>query len=217
MKRVLPIAIAVLLLALPAYASAHKVHKSAQHPTSNPTALAVAAAENYWGRQPCGGHLVLKATAILPPEISETPSDLAASELGSISAWAEWETPVGPNDIEEPPSTYTRCTITLDSEVWPNWQGMDDNYQEYCDVMTREVGHLFGHGDESTDMASIEYPLIGSENFDSVPQCRSFVLYYGREVFRSEAPETPGEAACEVRRREAAVRQGKTEWPSCGP
>jgi hypothetical protein len=37
----------------------------------------------------------------------------------------------------------------------------DGNFQWLCDVVTHELGHLFGHADEGqADLRSVEYPLL---------------------------------------------------------
>jgi len=208
MRRYLPLLIAVLTLRallLPATAEAHGRHFTSHGPSTNPTALALAAAESYWHAKPCGGTITLAvATA---PSLQQLPAVEGNDEGGNVSAWSTWSNPGGP------PADDTGCVITLNRQDWPNWKVMDENYQEYCDVMTHEVGHFLGYEDEATtNPESIEYPIIGYENMDSVPQCRGITLYYGHETFHVESP---AEAECEERAREAARAAGKEAWASC--
>jgi hypothetical protein len=192
------------MVVVPVGAEAHKAHKRiVQHPTTDPVTLALTAAEHYWGGAPCGGAITLKATTA--PSLQQLPSQEGNAEGGTVAAWTVWS--------GESPSTYADCVITFNSHTWPDWKAMDENYQEYCDEMTHEVGHLFGHEDEATtDPESIEYPILGYENFNSVAECRGVTLYYGYEVFRVE---TQTEEECETRRREAAELVGKETWASC--
>ena len=175
--------LAVLVtLAVPAGASAHK---AAGQPTTNPVALAYQLASSHWGEAPCDG----KVHIVSAPEPASVLAQLQPNE--SASAWSTWETPVGP-DTEVSPYIYpyTNCVVTLNDAMWINWLLDDDNFLELCDLMTHELGHLWGHGDEGqTNLESIEYSIVShaSANYWSVPQCQGKVLWYGGR--RIQVPE----------------------------
>ncbi len=80
-----------------------------------------------------------------------------------------------------------KCTITINASLWGSWQIDDGSFQWFCDAMTHEVGHLFGHLDGGqTDPRLITYPFLSesSPNFNSVPECRAVTLHYGGQEIR---------------------------------
>lgn len=80
------------------------------------------------------------------------------------------------------------CTITINTSVWGSRHEDDEFFQWFCDSMTHEVGHLFGHLDSGqTDPSSITYPFLNgtSPNFNSVPQCRGVTLQDGSHKIRN--------------------------------
>jgi len=82
------------------------------------------------------------------------------------------------------------CTITINASLWGSWLVDDESFQWFCDAMTHEVGHLFGHLDGGqTNAASITYPFLdeASPNFNSVGECRAVTLDYGSEQIRNNA------------------------------
>jgi hypothetical protein len=179
------LAVVVGLLAIPVQAQTVARHLS--HTSTNPVHLALALAERYWRERPCQGAVTVTASEQLPAAVTG-PNISRQLQQGAVLllAWTSFETPAGPNAIELSPSTYTDCKITLNAELWRNWRIDDGEFHWLCDLMTHEVGHLFGHPDEGqTDRRSIEYPVLepGSPNFDAVPQCGHVVLWYGRERF----------------------------------
>ncbi len=135
----------------------------AEHTTSDPVALAIQAAERYWGVEPCNGRVAI--------ETSETqPTDVEGAHFGPAQMWAH----------------LGSCAFTIDTYYWPSWEYDDYNYQWFCDGITHELGHLapLDHSDVGQhDPASIEYPLLepGSANYASVPECRNVTLWYGHE------------------------------------
>jgi hypothetical protein len=81
------------------------------------------------------------------------------------------------------------CTITINASLWGSWHQDDEFFQWFCDAMTHEVGHLFGHPDGGqTNPLLITYPFLSatSPNFNSVPECQAVTLRYGSEEIRSE-------------------------------
>ena len=161
---------------------------SSTHATTNPITLARRLAERYWRATPCGGRVRVTSSATLPTKVA----DLAINERLSdgkalLFAWTTFDTPDGPNQIHASPSVYTDCTITLNATLWRSWQIDDANFQWLCDVITHELGHLFGQADEGqTDPASINYPFLepGSPNYGAVPECRHVTLWYGGRKIR---------------------------------
>jgi hypothetical protein len=142
-------------------------------PTTNPIALAVKLAERYWRGVPaCGTPQVLISRRQLPNADYEASSGPEANDT-VVEMWTEVQ----------------KCTITINASVWDGWRQDDEFFQWFCDAMTHEVGHLFGHLDSGqTDAASITYPFLdgSSPNFDSVGECRDITLQYGPEQIRNE-------------------------------
>lgn len=141
--------------------------------TTNPVALAVHLAERYWGGTPaCGA-----------PQILTSSHQLADSQ---------YETTTGPEPSGSVVEMWTfvpACTITINTSIWGNWRQDDESFQWFCDSMTHEMGHLFGHPDGGqTDRASVTYPFLDgtSPNFNSVSECRNVTLRYGSEEIRNE-------------------------------
>ena len=105
---------------------------------------------------------------------------------------SDYETVTSPEPKDSVVEMWTevqRCTITINASLWPSWHQDDENFQWFCDAMTHEVGHLFGHLDSGqTNPASITYPFLDrtSPNFNSVPECRGVTLQYGSEEIRDE-------------------------------
>jgi hypothetical protein len=166
----LSLALAAALL-LPA--SALAAVPKPQRPSTDPVALALALAERYWhGRPACGTPTILTSAHQLPDSAYEsTTSPEPASAV--VEMWTETQ----------------KCTITINTSLWPGWHEDDEFFQWFCDAMTHEVGHLFGHADGGqTDPASITYPFLSSTsaNFDSVPECRAVTLQYGAQQIRGE-------------------------------
>lgn len=166
-----PVILAATLL-LPASAGA-RTRRSAQHPTTNPVALSLQLAERYWqGAPACGTPTIVTSSQQLPDSSYESVTSPEPAE-SVVEMWTDVQT----------------CTITINASVWPSWQEDDEFFQWFCDSMTHEVGHLFGHPDGGqTNPSSITYPFLSSTspNFNSVPECRSITLQYGSERIRDE-------------------------------
>jgi hypothetical protein len=167
----LPLALSAVLL-LPASASA-AAPKSPARPTTNPVALALKLAERYWhGTPACGTPTILTSTRQLPSSAYENTTG-PEPKSSVVEMWTETQ----------------RCTITINASLWPGWRQDDEFFQWFCDAMTHEVGHLFGHPDGGqTDPASITYPFLSSAspNFNSVPECQAVTLQYGSAKIRDE-------------------------------
>jgi len=162
-------------LLLPSGAMAHRgkfnSYGTRGHATTDPVTLALSLAERYWGGQPPCGVPTITSSSTIPVNLELGPEAGAADFL----LWA-WTPPSG-------------CMIVFNASAagWYGWNWVTDDrhFQWFCDVMTHEVGHLFGHGDNGqTNPTSIEYPLLGetAANYDSVPACDArVVLWYGWE------------------------------------
>jgi hypothetical protein len=167
----LPLALsAALLLSASADAAAPK---SPVRQTTNPVALALKLAERFWhGTPACGMPTILTSTRQLPGSAYESTTG-PEPKSSVVEMWTETQ----------------RCTITINASLWPGWRQDDEFFQWFCDAMTHEVGHLFGHPDGGqTDPASITYPFLSSAspNFNSVPECQAVTLQYGSEKIRDE-------------------------------
>jgi hypothetical protein len=151
-----------------------RAHRPTQTPTSDPVALSLVLAEQYWhGVPPCG-----------VPKIVTRAHELARSDYETITS----SEPKG--SVAEMWTEVQNCTITINAAIWPSWHEDDEFFQWFCDSMTHEVGHLFGHLDSGqTDPSSITYPFLDgtSPNFNSVPACREITLQYGSQEIRDEA------------------------------
>ncbi len=171
MARLLLAVILATTLLLPAAAGAHSGPSRA--PSTNPVALSLQLAERYWhGTPACGTPRIVRSAHQLPNSAYETVTS-----------------PEPKNSVVEMWTEVQKCTITINASLWPNWQQDDESFQWFCDAMTHEVGHLFGHLDSGqTNPASITYPFLDgtSPNFDSVPECRGVSLQYGSEEVRDE-------------------------------
>lgn len=164
------IILALLMLSFPAGASAHK--HVAQHLTTDPVPLALAAATAYWGGEPpCGAPTVVE---------EEEPAGMI-KEDGMATGLAER----GEGIVLAWTSESESCVIHLNPKsFWWDWKNEDEMYRLFCLTITHEMGHLFGHGDDGqTNPASIEYPIQGPSNFNSVPQCMRTRTWFGGKSF----------------------------------
>src|ERR1700728_3055237 len=162
----------VTTLFLPA-SSLAAAPKSPPRPTTNPVALSLKLAEQYWhGAPACGTPTILTSSAQLPSSAYESTTS-PEPKSSVVEMWTETQ----------------KCTITINTSLWPSWHQDDEYFQWFCDAMTHEVGHLFGHLDSGqTDPSSITYPFLnsGSPNFGSVPECKNVALRYGSQEIRNE-------------------------------
>lgn len=172
-RRLLLTVILATTLLLPAYASAATRAREPAKTSTNPVALSLRLAERYWHGVPaCGTPTIVTSSQQLPDSDYERVT--SPEPAGSVvEMWTDVQT----------------CTITINASLWPGWHQEDESFQWFCDAMTHEVGHLFGHADAGqTQPASITYPFLSSTspNFDSVSECQSVTLQYGAEQIRDE-------------------------------
>jgi hypothetical protein len=150
-----------------------KAHRPIQRPTTDPVTLSLKLAERYWHGVPgCG-----------TPTIVMSPKQLPTSDYETVTS------PEPADSVVEMWTEVQSCTITINASLWPSWHQDDEFFQWFCDAMTHEVGHLFGHLDSGqTSPSSITYPFLDSTspNFNSVPECRAVTLQYGTEEIRDE-------------------------------
>jgi hypothetical protein len=172
MARLLLSIVLATALILPASATA-ATPKSIQRLTADPVAIALQLAERYWHGVPaCGA-----------PTIVTSPDQLPTSDYETVTS------PEPADSVVEMWTEVQKCTITINASLWPSWRQDDESFQWFCDAMTHEVGHLFGHLDSGqTSPSSIAYPFLDatSPNFNSVPECRGVALRYGPETIRNE-------------------------------
>jgi hypothetical protein len=167
------LSIGMLSIALMVPASVAQARKPASRSTTNPVAMALKLAEEYWGGEPACG----------TPRVVTSAHQLANSDYEQTSS------PEPANSVVEMWTEVQACTITINVSLWRSWREDDQFFQWFCDSMTHEVGHLFGHLDSGqTNSSSITYPFLDgrSPNFNSVPQCRSVALRYGPYEIRNE-------------------------------
>ncbi len=102
------------------------------------------------------------------------PQSYSAHQLPN----SDYETVTSPEPEDSVVEMWTevqKCTITINASLWRSWHQDDESFQWFCDAMTHEVGHLFGHLDSGqTNPSSITYPFLDSTspNFNSVPECQ---------------------------------------------
>jgi hypothetical protein len=169
-RLLLPVILATMLL-LPASARAHSA--PSRVPTTNPVALSLKLAERYWHGVPACG----------TPTIAASAGQLPSSNYETVTS------PEPANSVVEMWTEVQKCTITINASLWPSWHQDDEYFQWFCDAMTHEVGHLFGHLDSGqTNPASITYPFLDgtSPNFNSVPECKNVSLQYDSQELRNE-------------------------------
>jgi hypothetical protein len=154
-------------------ASLAEAHGRAGHPSTDPVALSLHLAERYWhGVPPCGTPVILTSPHQLPNSAYETVTSPEPAD-SVVEMWTEVQ----------------KCTITINASLWGSWLVDDESFQWFCDAMTHEVGHLFGHLDGGQrNAASITYPFLdeASPNFNSVGECRAVTLDYGSEQIRNQ-------------------------------
>jgi hypothetical protein len=171
MARLLLAVILTTTLLLPASATARGGQSRA--PTTNPVALSLKLAERHWHGAPACG----------TPTIVTSAHQLPSSNYEAVTS------PEPANSVVEMWTEVQKCTITINTSLWPGWRQDDEYFQWFCDAMTHEVGHLFGHLDSGqTNPSSITYPFLSSTspNFNSVSECKNVALQYGSRVIRNE-------------------------------
>jgi hypothetical protein len=129
-------------------------------------------AERYWHGVPaCGTPVIVTSPHQLPNSVYEKSTGPEPMH-SVVEMWTEVQ----------------KCTITINTSIWGSWHQDDESFQWFCDAMTHEVGHLFGHLDSGqANPASITYPFLSesSANFNSVPECRAVTLRYGSQAIRN--------------------------------
>ncbi len=147
----------------------------------NPLALAERAAESYWGNVPCAGQIAVNwRTSTLAPSIPGTV----------VEAWVNFETPSGPLDYAAASSTYSGCTININSAVWPSYAATVEAYPQFCQMIVHEFGHFEGYIDSTSYPSSdIRYPLMSPDNLPSV--CK-YDISAGTGLYPNGFPPLPG-------------------------
>jgi matrixin len=97
-------------------------------------ALASTVAERYWGAVPCGGEVAVLADMPLVHGLDPT-----------TDGWVRFNSSLGANNLEAPPSTYRQCTISLAHWQWPTRAAMANDWNMFCLTVVHEMGHLLGH------------------------------------------------------------------------
>jgi len=150
-----------------------RAHVSTRRAFTNPVALALKLAERYWHGAPvCGTPAIATSPAQLPTAAYESTTSPEPTD-SVVEMWTEVEP----------------CRITINAALWRSWLEDDESFQWFCDAMTHEVGHLFGHPDGGqTNPSSITYPFLSetSPNFNSVPECQGVTLHHGLEEIRNQ-------------------------------
>lgn len=183
-KNIAIIGIVGIFLVLPS--GAVSAQKYSVH--NNPVAVALLDGSRYWGNVPCHNDLHIIRTTYYPTgPVDAGPIQTGVEQENSteiISAYTSFNTPEGENNESANPSFYTHCIITIidsyNETIKEIIHSEEEEFQIFCDLITHELGHLFGHSDTGqTNTHLITYPLLGEDqpNYNSVPQCR-FNPYY---------------------------------------
>jgi hypothetical protein len=122
----------------------------------DPLGIAEQTAESYWGDVPCGGQVTVQWQSLTPPPA------LPGTE---VEAWVTFQTPAGPLDFAEPPSTYSSCVVNISSILWPSYTTEVEAYPQFCEMIVHEFGHFEGYADSTSYPSSdIRYPLLTDAN-----------------------------------------------------
>lgn len=142
-------------------------------PDTNPVALALQRAEQYWGNIPCQGQINVVSSK--PEGTYEVP--IPASE--EIAMWADFETPAGPDNFTAPSSAFMHCVVHVNPSIFPNWEEDDEHFTMLCQLMTHEIGHFEGYPDANAKPRTIQSPAAMTAPI--VPECRYARLFYSGE------------------------------------
>ena len=88
------------------------------------------------------------------PHIAVSPHQLPDSVVQATTG------PEPAGSVVEMWTEMQDCTITINASVWASRHEDDESFQWFCDSMTHEVGHLFGHldGDRRSVLDHISVP-----------------------------------------------------------
>jgi hypothetical protein len=93
-------------------------------------------------------------------------------------SWAEWDGPLGHNDPEGNPATFTNCIVTFNREYWWSWTQSDRSWETVCVAMIHELGNLYGLPEtlEAHETTNLRDALLAA--IVPPPACTHYRLLY---------------------------------------
>jgi hypothetical protein len=145
---------------------------------SDPVAIAVTRAVEYWHGTPCAGAVTLVSGVSV--EAPSSGENVPHFPIRPAAMWASWWTPAGVNSFTAPATTFTSCVLHVNRAVWPDWFADDRNFAAFCKEILHEYGHFEGYPDKGALAGTIEYELPDPVR---LPLCERYRLVYGRRTF----------------------------------
>jgi hypothetical protein len=145
---------------------------------SDPVAIAVARAVEYWHGTPCAGAVTLVSGVSVEAPLSG--ENVTHFPIRPAAMWASWLSTAGINSFLAPATSFTSCVLHVNREVWPDWLADDRDFAAFCKEILHEYGHFEGYPDVGALAGTIEYELPDPVR---VPLCERYRLVYGHRTF----------------------------------
>lgn len=188
MRKFIAVLSIALLLPSAAEAHAHRHHHHRHHHAHrhhhhrhyhyevNPLVAAAKRAVIYWHANPCDGRV-----SVVGEVASDNPLPIVKERAPYMDAWTTWDSPTGETSQLSPPSTFTDCVVHLNLQYLRSWRADDETFDDFCQVVVHEYGHLLGHPDAGAPEGTVE--SARAEEAPIVRPCQHYRLRYGHIVF----------------------------------